>query len=427
MAKSKNKQTVHRNGPKKKSNNDRDKPSATVWINIRGTRNAGDLDGKIEIVGMESTTYLYDTVRIYERSDTGIYEEVFAADDVDYFPWDIGDTDRDGLPEILGNKKDLTYLYESPAKGSYPSERIWQMEDIWGGRIADMDMDGQKEIVSRHLDTDEIYIYENRGERSYLRAARLRNPTEGENFLSTTFAISDFDGDGSTEVVVGDWDGDLFIYENVSDDKYLHIWTGSVPNSHIRYIASGDFDGDGQDEFLVEAQVAVSSDAAKRQWVYTVFDHSDLSEYKAVWSHVIMGIRSSVSGVSSGDVDNDGRDEIVVLVTPNLYVFRFADFSTPGDWQMDSLWHHSASETRWLIIEDMDEDGANEILFNAEDKLTTFQWSQSAITPIRRPWGLTATPLGEDEVQLYWNGPHEAIFCRSPCNPSKNLRPVHQI
>ena len=372
-----------------------------------------DGDGWTEIVGMESTKWQYDTVKIYERDESGGYEEVFASD-ADYFPWDVGDTDGDGLFEILGSKKDVTALYESPSAGSYPTEKIWRVEGIWGGQIADMDLDGKKEIISRHLDTSEIYIYENRGDNSYLRVARLPNPTEGDNYLAATSAISDFDGDGRIEIAIGDEDGDLFIYENTVDDRYSHIWTGGVPHSRIRSVTAGDLDGDGKDEFVVGSLSAGPSSAARQRWIYAIFSCSGQDEYEAVWREEIMGVKSK-SAVSAADVDNDGRDEVIILVTPHLYIFKVTSRKSPGvgtlttsDWQLNPIWNHSASNTRWLITEDLDADGANDILLNDEDKLTTFRWSPAADMLIRRPWGLSATPLDEDEVELRWNGPSDA-------------------
>ena len=50
MEKPKNRETVHSNGSKKKSDNAGDKTPATIWINIRGTRRQGDADGKLATI-----------------------------------------------------------------------------------------------------------------------------------------------------------------------------------------------------------------------------------------------------------------------------------------------------------------------------------------------------------------------------------------
>jgi hypothetical protein len=372
-----------------------------------------DGDGLMEIVGMKKSKWQYDTVEIYERTNGGDYDRAFESD-IDFFPWAVGDTDEDGLIEILGSKGNETFLYEGPEYGAYPTERIWTAERIRGGQIADMDMDGRKEIISHHVDEDEIYIYENRGNNSYLRVARLQNPTEGKNDLSQTYAVSDFDGDGLIEIAIGDEDGDVFIYENSDDDRYYQAWTGSVKYSSIEYLAAGDFDGDGKDEFVVSSKapgagaqvkntpMADTSIVAKERWIYTLFDSPDQDEYAAVWSEEILGLKSK-SSLSSGDLDGDGYDEIIALVTPYIYIFKYID---TGKYQ--AVWHHGANETFSPIIEDMDDDGINELLFNNADNLKAFKSISTSVNLIQLPWGLTAIPIGEDQVELRWNGSPEA-------------------
>jgi len=360
-----------------------------------------DGDGQPEIVGMIVSQYQFDEIRIYEKGRSDAYDEVFTSHE-DYFPWDVGDSDGDGLLEILGNKKNVTFLHESLEAGSYPTEKIWEIEGIQGGQIADMDMDGQKEIVSRNLDTGEIVVYENRGHNSYLRAARLPNPTEGYNHLATSSAISDLDGDGQMEIVVGDMDGDLYIYENTADDRYTHTWTGSVPNSSIEYVVAGDLDGDGIDEFVVGAHATQPSNLAREKskftrWVYTVFQNIGQNEYESVWSQEFVGVKLK-GGISTGDVDGDGRDEIAILVTPSLYVFQYVG---PGIYV--PLWHHPASNIGRPAI--LDVDGAKTLFFNDQDKLLEFQYIESGDSSMRRPWGMIAIPLSETEVELHWNGP----------------------
>ena len=393
-----------------------------------------DGDGRAEIVGMK-VQWLYDIVKVYERNESGGYDEVFASD-ADYFPWEIADTDSDGLLEILGNKKDLTFLYESPLPGSYPTEKIWEVEGAWGGRIADLDLDGRKEVVARYLDSDEIRIYENRGDNSYLKVARLQNPTvehaaslfeEGSSYLSTTFATADFDGDGRIEIAVGDWSGDVFIYENTGDDRYSHTWTGGVPHSQVRFVEAGDFDGDGMDEFIVGARAEEPYGSIRRRWVYTLFDCRDQNQYEAVWSREIMGEKGSAGAVSAGDIDSDSRDEIFIIVTPSLYIFKVLDTGTSlsGEWEVEPVWHHSADNTKWPIMEDLDANGVNEILFNDGDKLTVFEWNEADSIPIHRPWGLSARPLSETEVEIHWNGPSEVQTYRIYRGmDAENLQPV---
>lgn len=366
-------------------------------------------NGLMEIIGMETKSE-FETVKMYEKDFSGVYSEVFSSDKP-YLLWDLDDTDGDGLYELLGSGIDSTFLYESPEPGAFPTQKIWEMNGLWGGRIADLDNDGKKEILARHLESNSIHIYENRGDNSYTRVGRLENPTEGDNYLATTFAVWDFDGDGLKEIVMGDQDGDIFIYENVDNDKYQHTWTGKLPNSQIIFANIGDFNGDGKQEFIIGARLAENYDPMKRQWIFAIFECFGDNKYEMVWSQEIIGVRKSEGGITVGDLDNDGKDEIVILVTPSLYVFKY---SSPGSYE--PIWYHPADNTRWHAIYDFDSDGVNDILFNEANKLKAFRWQSPAL----RPWGLIALPLNEREIELRWNAPADTNSYRIYRGTNKN-------
>ncbi|MBD3181898.1 S8 family serine peptidase, partial [Candidatus Poribacteria bacterium] len=369
-------------------------------------------NGVSEIVGMVSSKWDYDPIKIYERDSSGLYQEIYESED-EYFPWSIDDTDRDGLMEILGSNEEGTSLYESPSEGEFPTDKIWEAKGVWSMAIWDVDQDNQIDILTRHPDTNEIYVYENRGNNEYLRTTRLQNSTKGRNRLSTTASVSDFDGDGFMEIVAGDIDGDILIYENTDDDRYVNTWMSNVENSSVEYISSGDFDNDGMDEFIVgsratgsAAQIKSASPLARQRWIYTVFDNVSPDTYQAVWSQEIAGLKST-SGVVTGDMDNDGTDEIIVIVTPNIYVFKYIEQGV-----FIPVWHNHANETSWPVIFDVDSDGKDELLFNQDNALTFARWDFSSVDRLQPPWGLKALPVSKSAVELRWNGSPESLYYR---------------
>ncbi len=125
---------------------------------------------------MESTNWEYSPVLIYEKID-GTYKTVFRSE-MSFLPVDIGDSDNDGLMEILGRNFDGSVLFECPSNGQFPSKKIWEVNGIRAVKFADIDMDGKKEIIARKIDTGDIQIYENRGNNLYLRVATLKNQSD---------------------------------------------------------------------------------------------------------------------------------------------------------------------------------------------------------------------------------------------------------
>jgi hypothetical protein len=330
-----------------------------------------DQDGRLEIVGMETGGSGYAPVKIYERDDAGDYELVFTSQDA-YFPWAVGDTDDDGLLEILGNDEERTFLLESRPGMVYPRHKIWEMEGIWGGQFADLDKDGKLEIISRYDETNSIAIYKAMGDNSYRNVAMLENPTKGSNGLGTTFAIGDFDGDGRMEIMAGDEDGDLFIYEYIGANKFRQTWQGKLapidttdpmdargqatPEVHVSseksiaksayYLDANDLDGDGKSEFSVGGKVEDSKFGfARRRWIYAIFKADGDNSYRPVWTQGIMFIRPGGNGVATGDVDGDGQNEVMIATWPNLYIFKY-DGNT-----YQPIWYHRISSTIPLIAD----------------------------------------------------------------------------
>jgi subtilisin family serine protease len=357
-----------------------------------------DGDGGNEIIGMDRPVVDYAPVRIFERDEFGNYSDVFKVS-IDYFPHDVGDSDRDGLLEILGNRKDKTFLFESSAKGTYPTRKIWESSDLWGGQFADLDMDGNIEILSSNVKDLSVDVYENRGYNSYLRVSKLINPTQGINNLAINFAVGDFDTDGRKEIAIGDVDGDIFIYKSIDDDTYVHVWSGNIPDSQVKWLASGDFDGDGNTEFVVAGAVTEPSGSVNPSFVYTVFDWLQ-GQYQNVYSIEVIGTKEGC-GLSTGDVNADGVDEIVANVSTELYILRL-----PMAKYNAYLWYHSASQTQHPLVDDMDGDGLHEVIFNVDNKLMAFKFDGKATKP---PWGVSAVPINEHEVELRWNGSEDSI------------------
>jgi len=381
-----------------------------------------DQDGRLEMVGMETGGAGYEPVKIYERNERqggkgannppaplwkgdgqeGNYELVFTSQD-SYYPWAVGDTDGDGLLEILGNDVERTFLLECRPGMVYPRHKIWEMEGIWGGQLVDIDHDGKPEIISRYDATNAIAIYAAIGDNSYQNVAILENPTEGSNGLGTTFAIDDFDGDGRIEIMAGDEDADLFIYENIGGYQFrqtwkekwrkLGEWEKEVTSAY--YLAANDLDGDGKSEFIVGGKIEDSEFGfARRRWVYSIFKSDGDDSYRPVWTQGIMFIRPGGNGVTTGDVNGDGRHEIMISAWPNLYVFQYDGKSYAP------IWHHPVSSNIPLIA-DTDGNGFGELFFNEEGHFAIYQLDTTP-TALLKPWNLFAIPLGASSVYLGW-------------------------
>ena len=78
-----------------------------------------------------------------------------------------------------------------------------------------------------------VFEYDN-ATNTHVAKAILTNETLGSNVFAQRFAIDDFDGDGNTEWVAADSEGDLFIYESTSTNNTFRLeWQTQLPLKNV--------------------------------------------------------------------------------------------------------------------------------------------------------------------------------------------------
>ena len=392
-----------------------------------------DRDGQLEIVGLPLAGDLVAGVEIYEKSTSGKYQLQHTGNII-FKPWAVDDTDGDGLLEILGSTKESTLLVESLTRTGYPEKVIWTTSQTSAGQIADLDGDGRKEIIGPNNNTDELIIFENRGDNNYDKIITIKNETEGANILGEQFAIADFDGDGRMELMVGDSEGELFIYESVGDNQLRKTWQAQIKGGDVQgsntpppadgsplskvedahQLAAGDFTGDGIPEFVVGSIVSETDLPSIRQRrTYTVFTTIGDNRYAPLWSQEIVPYRLRENSVAVGDVDGDQENELVIVANPSIYVFKPKSHLEVGESRLNfaPVWHHFG-QTPHLLLADTDQDGFEEFYFNSRKSFIAFEnaRAKNPNTAISiQPERVSATPLSERVVRVAWNAPEGAV------------------
>ncbi len=364
-----------------------------------------DRDGLLEIVGLPLADSPASGVEIHERTPFGSYElkhtSAFA-----FKPRGVGDTDKDGLWEILGSTDDKIFLLESLTRTGYPERLIWESPFLSAGQITDLDGDGRKEIVGADNYNGVVLIYENQGNDNFEEIIRLKSDTEGVNAYGEKLGIGDFDGDGKTELLTGDSEGELHLYEAIGDNQLTLTWQLRVDGLDAHQFAIGDLNSDGISDFVVGSRKTEKDlPSLPARWEFTLFATTGDDRYVPVWSQEITPYRIRGNSLAVSDLDGDKRNELIILTNPSVHVFQQQEAT------LVPTWYHEVWNTPNLLLADLDEDGFQELFVNNRDNLLTFEnvlADKRNVVANIQPWDVHAAPLTENLVQLTWQAPSDA-------------------
>ena len=220
------------------------------------------------------------------------------------------------------------------------------------------------------------------------------------------------------EILTGDSDAEIFIYENTGDNRYRHTWVGMLPEGIPVLLAAGDLTGDGTPEFAVGAKVWTTEvDIPRQHWLFTIFTTDGNNSYRAVWQQRIRDLQGGALTIA--DANNDGQNELCIAAPPNFYLVQYdgVDFHP--------IWHHPATNTFNIVVADVDNDGANELIFNNENALAVFKDSQQ--TGPLAPAGISAKPISETSIRLQWQAALGAItYTIHRRHASEMLKPIRK-
>ncbi len=160
----------------------------------------------------------------------------------------------------------------------------------------------------------------------------------------------DIDNDGNVEVVFGNYEGYINIMES-RDGQYFEQWRSESLGTRLWGLEIADCDSDGTYEIIV----------GSGQGVVYIFD---ALSYKLEWESEEL-VRDA-HGIAVGNVDDDPDMEIVIGTgyktdTPwgMLYIFNGRTH------ELEAEIGPISSRHRGIAIDDVDNDGTNEIIFGS--------------------------------------------------------------
>ncbi len=338
-------------------------------------------------------------------------------------PRGTGDSNGDGIPEVLCHVVGKTYLYQPRTIGTSPFATLLFADTVSNksaAAMADITGDGREEIFMFTDSGMVAYTFRN-GTYQFLAAAVNTSPpppgTADNRYDEISCAVGDMDGDGAPELVYSDTDGDLLVFEfngTSFDLVTINTYEGAGGSG---YVYGADVDGDGNMEVVFgvpdSTQPNDELDYGRNVWTYRMLKAKSNGAYEVVWTDHFESVRYGIgyrNGVDGGQLDMKGGKEVVISVFPRLYVFRWnAATST-----MEPILYHDDVATSRVLTYDFDKNGVNELGFcitSPEVGFGTgmfFLEKDTTSLRINAPLGLRASLVRDSVVDLRWNGVAEA-------------------
>lgn len=371
-----------------------------------------DNDGKVDIATANSG---HNNISILRNTSSGVGNISFTK-----IPYAIGaftshikcgDLNGDGKQDLIAVDAainlDRIFVLQNTSSGpgnfSFTTSMItlssYKNTDV---EIADINLDGRPEIIVSHQGRSNsgdpsniVSILVNQSSLSSISfdPAPIRVSVPG---AATTdgIAIDDLNGDKLPEIVTCQYQtgpGNVYIIENKSSINTLAfgtVTTLTLDRSPKR-IRIGDIDNDGKKDIMVTRLLGPSES------YFSIFLNQGTFNFS---SPQAFETQVNPWGLDLGDLDGDGKTDIVVTSIEQTGLSIFRNESTPGNLSFIKNVASTTYITRTVRIGDLDGDGKPDLSFTSVDdnspviaasKVSVFR-NRSCVFPLVTP---NETPL----------------------------------
>lgn len=333
-------------------------------------------------------------------------------------PRGIGDSNGDGIPDVLTHSVGSSILFQAKMPGGSPFATILFADttsrNLNAAGMYDLTGDGKEELLS--VSNKGLSAHTFIGG-TYSVVGEIQNPTppaagsQQNRYDEIRVATGDFTGDGSPKVAFGDTDGDLIIvrYQNNRfqvDTTFLHDGIGGSG-----YVMDVDVNGDGIVEIFHAVPDSIEPDPngeyGRQVWTCRLYGYLPGVGYSLLWMDRFAGVRYGIgyrNGIDKGQLDNLPGEEIVLCLYPRLYVFRWSENTKT---LIPLLYRDNVTSSRMLTY-DFNGNGIQELGFGSTTTGTGFIQELKFIefdttARVGAPLGVRGRVTDSSTIVLHWN------------------------
>ncbi|MFX0093251.1 MAG: FG-GAP-like repeat-containing protein, partial [Candidatus Hodarchaeota archaeon] len=330
---------------------------------------SGDFDGdgldEVVVVEVNDGVGYIISMHDYANGTHQIgFSQLFLESGYQYTTAAFGDLDADGVDEVVLGKCNLYVhvaniwtwdILENKTLGSTMITNAYTPPNIG---LGDFDGDGADEFFIEHAFFSYLSILDD--PQASFNVLKTHNFSITSEYIGN-FAIGDFDADYFDEIVIEMIDATNYPpnYEMslvIMDDATTLYWESELQYSSLvqepTHIITGDFDGDNTPEIGYFGFTATND---RIGLMYNCSPVSGAYNISKTWSSTSLGWihetgTSTFRATTVGDLDCDGKDEIVVSDTINTVVL--------DDAESDYAYLHTNADYKGQVVcGDFDADG----------------------------------------------------------------------
>lgn len=267
------------------------------------------------------------------------------------------DLDGDGDIDIISasSKDDKIAWFENDGNANFINPTIvsTDVDEVRDIEIIDLDGDGDKDIIAASFSDDKIAWFENDGDGNFSNAVIISTNVD---VVWSVFS-TDLDGDEDNDVIATSLgDGKIVWFENGGDGTFSDEIIISDNLDAVRTIFSIDLDNDGDNDIIA----SFGYNTNKISWYENNGDGTFSDEI------IINDEVEDADSLFSIDLDNDGDNDIMTSLTIynpfGIFEYKTLWFENDGSGNFGPKQTISSSKGGKLYSIDLDNDGDNDVI-----------------------------------------------------------------